>query len=91
MTTYDGPATVTVDGTEHEVTAQLAITSTGHVREWYGTLMAYDEETAWRIYQADSATLRTDQGRQGAFISVRHSGGSTAIEIRGNGPAPFGR
>lgn len=90
MTTYTGPATVTVDDTEHEVTAQLAITVSGGLQEWHGTLEAETEGTAWLIYQADTATVRTDQDREGAFIAIHYSAGGTVLEIQGSGPAPFG-
>ncbi|MEU1275322.1 hypothetical protein [Streptomyces sp. NPDC005799] len=46
MTNYDGPATVTVDGAQHEVTARLIATISGGLTEWHGTLEAQTEEAA---------------------------------------------
>lgn len=90
MTTYDGPATVTVDSAEYEVEAELVITTSGHLKEWHGTLTAETEEAAWLIYEADAATVRTDQTREGSFIAVQYSAGGTVIQIRGSGLPPFG-
>ncbi|MFJ7049035.1 DUF4873 domain-containing protein [Streptomyces sp. NPDC101112] len=82
MTTYDGPATVTADGTEYEVTARLTSTS----REWYGSLDVRDGDAAWTIFNAGDRTLRIGD-REASFIA---KGGGTDMDIEGSGRPPFG-
>ncbi|WP_055526020.1 DUF4873 domain-containing protein [Streptomyces graminilatus] len=90
MTTYDGPATVTTDDAEYQVTAQLTLTSDGTLKEWYGSLEAQDEETAWNIFEAGVTKLRIGDGREGTFMAVRSGAALTGLDIQGSGPAPFG-
>lgn len=90
MTTYDGPATATADGAEHDVTAHLTITTDGHLKEWRGSIETQDEEAAWSIFEADNTKLRIGDGREGTFFGVRSTAGSTEMDIQGSGPAPFG-
>ncbi|WP_405924866.1 hypothetical protein [Streptomyces sp. NBC_00035] len=90
MTTYDGPATATADGTEHDVTADLTLTTDGHLKEWHGTLTTQDQNAAADIYEARVTTLRTGTPRAGDFIATHWSVGSTDLTIQGSGPAPFG-
>ncbi|MCL6733303.1 DUF4873 domain-containing protein [Streptomyces neyagawaensis] len=82
MTTYDGPATVTADGAEYEVTARLTSTS----REWYGSLDVADGAAAWAIFDADDTTLRIGD-REASFVA---KGGGTDMDIQGSGRPPFG-
>lgn len=88
--TYDGPATATADGTEYDVTAHLTITNDGHLKEWHGSLVAQTHDAAAVIHEADKTTLRTDTPREGNFIVVGWSAGSTELIIQGSGPAPLG-
>jgi hypothetical protein len=90
MTTYNGPATVTADGTQYEVTAQLTVTPVGHLKEWYGSLQAQDDAAAWNILNASTAILRVAEGRESAFTATGSSAGSNELDIQGGGPAPFG-
>lgn len=89
MTTYDGPATVTADGEEYEVTANLAIASSGGLKEWHGSLTALSDGASWNIQEADTTTLRIGQGREGAFIATHAVIGSTQMQIQGSGLPPF--
>lgn len=82
MTTYDGPATVIADGTEHEVTAQLTSTS----REWYGSLTVADGTAASAIFGADDTRLRIGS-RDADFLA---NDGNTDMDIKGSGRPPFG-
>lgn len=86
MTTYDGPATVIADGTEHEVTAHLTITTDGHRKEWYGSLDVADGEAAWAIFEADDTKLRI--GARDADFIAKDS--NTDMDIQGSGRPPFG-
>ena len=90
MTTYDGPATVTTDHAEYPVTAQLTLASDGGLKEWYGSLEAQDEEAAWNIAGAGITKLRIGGDREGTFMALRYTAGSTEMGIQGSGPAPFG-
>ncbi|WP_143673020.1 hypothetical protein, partial [Streptomyces sp. b94] len=90
MRTYEGPATVLVDGMEYEVeatlelrTEQVPVPGGGKLRglsEWRGTLHAQDDGAAWGIYEADQPVIRID-GREGLFISTNTQVGSNEIEI----------
>lgn len=86
MTTYDGPATATADGTEYDVTAHLG----GGLREWRGAIEAEDDGAAWQIQEARSATLRTAEGSEGKFFAIHLQAGSTELQIQGSGQPPFG-
>ncbi|MEW2567644.1 hypothetical protein [Streptomyces sp. NPDC047070] len=90
MSTYDGPATATADGTEHSVTARLTITTDGHLQEWSGTVTTQDQDDAATIWEAGTTTLHTGTSREGSFITTHWSVGSTELTIQGTGPAPFG-
>jgi len=89
METYDGPARVTADGEEHEVTVQLTVTSDRGLQGGRGSLQAHDEEAAWKIREADLSKLRIDN-REGYFIPMSGQLGSEELGIKGSGPAPFG-
>jgi hypothetical protein len=90
MTTYDGPATVTADGEEYEVTAHLAISTSGGMREWLGSLTTLSDGATWNIQEADTTTLRIGQGREGTFTATHAVVGSTQMQIQGSGLPPFG-
>lgn len=90
MTTYDGPATATADGTEHDVTAHLTITADGRLKEWRGSIVAETREAAAAIHEADTTTLRTGTPHEGTIIVVGWTAGSSELTVQGSGPAPFG-
>lgn len=90
MTTYNGPATVVASDIEYTVTAELAITTDGGLREWHGTLTAPDEATAWAIFNSNDTRLRLGDGRKGSFIAGAFDADSAELRIQGSGPAPFG-
>lgn len=90
MTTYDGPATATADGTEHDVTARLTISTDGHLKEWRGSIVAETHDAAAAIHEASTTTLRTHTPREGVIIVVGWTAGSTELIVQGSGPAPFG-
>jgi hypothetical protein len=90
MTTYDGPATVIASDAEHPVTAELAITANGGLKEWHGTITAQDEPAAWAIFNDNDTKLRIGDGREGNFIAGTFNADTAELRIQGSGPAPFG-
>ncbi|WP_189146830.1 DUF4873 domain-containing protein [Streptomyces lacrimifluminis] len=101
MRTYQGRATVIVEGAEYEVDADLWSES-GHVRvaamgdvssvkglaSWGGTLDANHEEACWNILNGGVMRLQLRDGGEGEFLA---SGGTLGgpVRITGNGEPPF--
>lgn len=101
MGTYQGPATVTVDGVEHEAEADLrsdsgrqqvrsfgASSSVQGLVSWGGTLDLDDDGAAWAILNGGVLTLTLPTGAQGQFLARHYSVGGPIV-IRGNGAPPF--
>lgn len=95
MSNYGGSAVVLADGSEYRVQAYLR-SQTEHIEgvrglsSWDGTLETSGEEAAWSIDQAAIRVLRTEDGREGSFITVGGDLGAGTLLIRGSGKAPFG-
>ncbi|WP_255951556.1 DUF4873 domain-containing protein [Streptomyces odontomachi] len=89
MTTYDGPATAIVSGTEYPVTASLTVTTDGSLKEWHGTITARDEAAAWEIYNDDHTKLRIGDHREGVFLAGTFNADTAELRVQGSGPAPF--
>lgn len=90
MTTYEGPAKTTTGQTEYQVTAQLAITDNGGLKEWHGEITAQDEAAAWAIFNTDNPTLHIDGQGVGDFIPMTFNADTAELRIQGSGLAPFG-
>ncbi|MEX3206054.1 hypothetical protein [Streptomyces acidiscabies] len=91
MTRYEGPATALAGGIEYPVTAELAISTDGGLKEWSGTITAEGEEAAWAIFNENNTTLlRIGDARSGVFITGTFNADTAELRIQGSGPAPFG-
>ncbi|MEU6349691.1 hypothetical protein ABZ896_10230 [Streptomyces sp. NPDC047072] len=103
MDPYVGPATVIIDGDEHEVAASLWPIRTRHPTparrgrrrsakggvKWDGLLAPATEAAAWAIRRALDPELKLPNGRRGSFTVCTKVAELIPIEIRGNGAQPF--
>ena len=89
MTTYQGPAVVSANGTEYSVSADLEIIDHGGLKEWIGTLTAEGEGAAWEIFNDNDTALQIGD-RSGGFVPGNVNLDTAVLDIRGSGPAPFG-
>ncbi|MFM9643571.1 hypothetical protein [Streptomyces turgidiscabies] len=101
MRTYQGSATVSVEGVEYEVEAVLW-SDAGHLRvvamgdvssvkglgSWGGTLDTDDEEAGWNILNGGVMRLQLRDAGEGEFLASSGSVGGP-VQITGNGEPPF--
>ncbi|MEU1090830.1 hypothetical protein ACFYPN_24070 [Streptomyces sp. NPDC005576] len=85
--TYEGPATLVINGDETAVMAVLhAAGATGH---WSGTIHADGLQTSfWPAVQSGGVELRMPDGRRGA-AQIDMDAESGSATVGGDGPAPF--
>lgn len=91
--TYEGPATVLVEGLEIRVHAELIAETPLHGQTgWLGTLRAEKQgEDFGSMNENHSGRLRLYDGREGDFLVTRvvQGFGPATVRITGSGSIPF--
>ncbi|GGK03082.1 hypothetical protein GCM10010123_36300 [Pilimelia anulata] len=92
MARFRGTGNLTLgDGTDLPVVVDLHSRVEGGRRIWDGTVTATDERRAgvFCVDLGSTRPLRLDIGADGAVALRRSAPDSVAVEVAGEGPAPF--
>jgi hypothetical protein len=89
MSSYNGPATVTVGTDTFTVEATLCVNSSQYLISWRGTLDFEASDDLWVVTRAREALITLPDGKGGTVIPTHFKLGDTRMDVSGSGPAPF--